>query len=66
VLEKDSRGIQQCLRREHRRDIPKRKRGYDVEKFKLLAFVLPAATKTVVLGFETLTDVHWTMSGWWC
>jgi branched-chain amino acid transport system permease protein len=44
--------------------------GYDVDKFKLLAFVLSAAlaglagaTKTVVLGFETLTDVHWTMSG---
>jgi branched-chain amino acid transport system permease protein len=44
--------------------------GYDVNKFKLLAFVLSAAlaglagaTKTVVLGFETLTDVHWTMSG---
>eukprot|EP01036_Dinobryon_divergens_P038307 gene38307-50279_t len=33
-----------------------------------LAFVgalagLAGATKTVVLGFETLTDVHWTMSG---
>jgi branched-chain amino acid transport system permease protein len=44
--------------------------GYDVDRFKLLAFVLSAAlsglagaTKTVVLGFETLTDVHWTMSG---
>jgi branched-chain amino acid transport system permease protein len=44
--------------------------GYDVDKYKLLAFVLSAAlaglagaTKTVVLGFETLTDVHWTMSG---
>jgi branched-chain amino acid transport system permease protein len=44
--------------------------GYDADKFKLLAFVLSAAlaglagaTKTVVLGFETLTDVHWTMSG---
>ena len=24
---------------------------------------LAGATKTVVLGFETLTDVHWTMSG---
>jgi branched-chain amino acid transport system permease protein len=42
--------------------------GYDV--YKLLAFVLSAtlaalagATKAVVLGFETLTDVHWTMSG---
>lgn len=44
--------------------------GYDVDKYKLMAFVLSAAlaglagaTKTVVLGFETLTDVHWTMSG---
>lgn len=44
--------------------------GYDVGRYKLLAFVLSAAlsglagaTKTVVLGFETLTDVHWTMSG---
>ena len=44
--------------------------GYDVDKYKLLAFVLSAAlaalagaTKTVILGFETLTDVHWTMSG---
>lgn len=44
--------------------------GYDTDHYKLLAFVLSAAlaalagaTKTVVLGFETLTDVHWTMSG---
>ena len=44
--------------------------GYDVERYKLLAFVLSAAlsglagsTKTLVLGFETLTDVHWSMSG---
>lgn len=44
--------------------------GYDVDKYKLLAFVLSAAlsglagsTKVLVLGFETLTDVHWTMSG---
>jgi branched-chain amino acid transport system permease protein len=44
--------------------------GYDVDRYKLLAFVLSAAlsglagaTKTVVLGFETLTDVHWAMSG---
>jgi branched-chain amino acid transport system permease protein len=44
--------------------------GYDVDRYKLLAFVLSAAlaglagaTKTVVLSFETLTDVHWTMSG---
>ena len=44
--------------------------GYDVDRYKLLAFVLSAglsglagATKTLVLGFETLTDVHWSMSG---
>jgi branched-chain amino acid transport system permease protein len=44
--------------------------GYEVDRVKLLAFVLSAALaglagalKTVVLGFETLTDVHWTMSG---
>lgn len=44
--------------------------GYDVDKYKLLAFVLSAAlaglagiTKTVVLGFETLTDAHWSLSG---
>ncbi|QNA87243.1 branched-chain amino acid ABC transporter permease [Massilia sp. Dwa41.01b] len=44
--------------------------GYDADRYKLLAFVLSSAltglagaTKTVVLGFETLTDVHWTMSG---
>jgi len=44
--------------------------GFDADKYKLLAFVLSAAlsglagsTKTVVLGFETLTDAHWTMSG---
>jgi branched-chain amino acid transport system permease protein len=44
--------------------------GYDVNKYKLLAFVLSAAlsglagaTKTVVLGFATLSDVHWSMSG---
>lgn len=44
--------------------------GYDVDRYKLLAFVLSAglaglagATKVVVLGFETLTDVHWSMSG---
>ena len=43
--------------------------GYDVDKYKLLVFVLSAAlsglagaTKASVLGFETLTDVHWTMS----
>lgn len=44
--------------------------GYDVDRYKLTAFVLSAAlaglagaTKTLVLGFETLTDVHWSMSG---
>lgn len=44
--------------------------GYDVDKYKLLAFVLSAAlaglagsTKTLVLGFETLSDVHWSLSG---
>ncbi len=44
--------------------------GYDVDRFKLLAFVLSAALsglagslKALVLGFETLTDVHWSMSG---
>ncbi|HZV66599.1 MAG TPA: branched-chain amino acid ABC transporter permease [Telluria sp.] len=44
--------------------------GFEVDKYKLMAFVLSAslaglagATKTVVLGFETLTDAHWSMSG---
>ena len=44
--------------------------GYDVDRYKLMAFVLSAAltglagsTKALVLGFETLTDVHWSMSG---
>lgn len=44
--------------------------GYDVDRHKLLAFVISAglaglagATKTLVLGFETLTDAHWAMSG---
>jgi len=44
--------------------------GYDVDKYKLLAFVLSAglaglagSTKTLVLGFETLSDVHWSLSG---
>ena len=44
--------------------------GYDTDRFKLLAFVLSAglaglagATKTVVLGFATLTDAVWTTSG---
>ena len=44
--------------------------GYDVSRFKLLAFVISAALsglagslKTLVLGFATLGDVHWTSSG---
>lgn len=44
--------------------------GYEVEKYKLLAFTLSAAltglagaVKTLVFGFETLTDVHWHTSG---
>lgn len=44
--------------------------GYQVDRFKLLAFVLSAslaglagAMKAVVMGFATLSDVHWSMSG---
>ncbi|HXF44654.1 MAG TPA: branched-chain amino acid ABC transporter permease [Burkholderiaceae bacterium] len=44
--------------------------GYDVDKYKLLAFVLSAAlsglaggTKSIVFQLASLTDVHWTMSG---
>lgn len=44
--------------------------GYDTNRFKLLAFVLSAALsglagslKTLVMGFATLSDVHWTQSG---
>ena len=44
--------------------------GYDVDKYKLLAFVLSTAIaglagalKTLVLGFATLTDAHWSLSG---
>jgi branched-chain amino acid transport system permease protein len=44
--------------------------GYDTSRFKLLAFVLSAglaglagALQTLVLGFETLGDAYWTMSG---
>ena len=44
--------------------------GYDTHKFKLQAFVLSAvlaglagSLKVLVMGFETLTDVHWSMSG---
>jgi branched-chain amino acid transport system permease protein len=44
--------------------------GYEVNRYKLLAFVLSTAIaglagslKTLVLGFATLSDVHWSMSG---
>jgi branched-chain amino acid transport system permease protein len=44
--------------------------GYDVDRYKLLAFVLSAAlaglagaTKSLVFQLASLTDVHWTMSG---
>ena len=44
--------------------------GYQVDRYKLLAFVLSAALaglagsmKTLVMGFATLTDVHWSSSG---
>lgn len=44
--------------------------GFDVDRYKLVAFVLSAAlaglagaTKTAMMGFATLTDVYWTMSG---
>ncbi|MEI6738479.1 MAG: branched-chain amino acid ABC transporter permease [Pseudomonadota bacterium] len=44
--------------------------GYDVNKYKLLAFVISAglaglagATKSLVLGLATLTDASWQMSG---
>jgi branched-chain amino acid transport system permease protein len=44
--------------------------GYEVDRYKLLAFILSAALaglagslKTVVMGFASLTDVHWSMSG---
>ena len=44
--------------------------GYHVDRYKLLAFVLSAAfaglagsLKTLVMGFATLSDVHWSMSG---
>jgi len=44
--------------------------GYSTDRFKLLAFVLSAglaglagSMKALVLGFATLSDVHWTMSG---
>jgi branched-chain amino acid transport system permease protein len=44
--------------------------GYEVDRYKLVAFVLSAglaglagSLKTLVMGFATLTDVHWSMSG---
>ncbi|WP_322868115.1 branched-chain amino acid ABC transporter permease [Aquicoccus sp. G2-2] len=44
--------------------------GYNVDRFKLLAFVLSAAlaglagsTKALVFQFASLTDAHWQMSG---
>ena len=44
--------------------------GYEVDRYKLLAFVLSAglsglagSLKTIVMGFATLSDVHWSMSG---
>ena len=44
--------------------------GYEVNRYKLLAFVLSASLaglagslKTIVMGFATLSDVHWSMSG---
>lgn len=44
--------------------------GYDVDRYKLLAFVistglagLAGSLKTVILGFATLSDAHWSLSG---
>src|SRR5215831_1718129 len=44
--------------------------GYDVDRYKLLAFVLSAAlaglagaTKAIVFQLASLTDAHWSMSG---
>ncbi len=44
--------------------------GYNVDRYKLLAFVLSTALaglagslKTLVLGFATLSDAHWSLSG---
>ena len=44
--------------------------GYDVDRYKLLVFILSAtlaglagATKSQVFQLASLTDVHWTMSG---
>ena len=44
--------------------------GYDVDRYKLLAFVLSTAIaglagamKSIVLGFASLSDAHWSVSG---
>ncbi len=44
--------------------------GYNVDRYKLLAFVLSTALaglagslKSLVLGFATLSDAHWSLSG---
>jgi len=44
--------------------------GYDVDRFKLLAFILSGALaglagslQALMMGFETLSDAHWSMSG---
>jgi branched-chain amino acid transport system permease protein len=44
--------------------------GYDVDRYKLLAFVLSTllaglagSMKVVAVGFATLTDAHWALSG---
>lgn len=44
--------------------------GYDVDKYKLIVFVLSATMsglagglKAIVMGFATQPDVHWSMSG---
>ncbi len=44
--------------------------GYDVDRYKLLAFVLSTtlaglagSMKTLVVGFATLSDAHWSLSG---
>ena len=44
--------------------------GYDTNRYEMMAFVLSAALsvlagslETLVLGFATLSDVHWTASG---
>ena len=44
--------------------------GYDVDRYKLLAFVISTALaglagsmKTLVVGFATLSDAHWSLSG---